>query len=99
MRRPGGVAILDRRHLLRLYPKCFVGSEVVDWLVRSEGLTRDEAAQVGKLLMDRGDVHHVLDEHPFLDGRLFYRFRVDEMRDMGAAPPPDRPVGSPGRRS
>jgi potassium-dependent mechanosensitive channel len=78
MRGPDGVTILDRRHLLRSYPKCFVGSEAVDWLVRNEGLTRDEATHVGKLLVDRGEVHHVLDEHTFRDGRLFFRFRVDD---------------------
>src|SRR5581483_4906661 len=81
MRGPGGVAIVDRRHLLRTYRRCFVGSEAVDWLVAHENLGRDEAARVGQLLVDRGVVHHVLDEHPFRDGRFFYRFRADDADD------------------
>lgn len=86
MRGPVGVAIHDRRHLLRWYPRCFVGSEAVDWLVHNEGLTRDEAAHVGKLLFERGNVHHVLDEHVFRDGHLFYRFRGDDDAGTAAGP-------------
>jgi small-conductance mechanosensitive channel len=84
MRGRDGVGIHDRRYYLRWFPRCFVASEAVDWLVRMEGLTRDEAVHVGKLLFERGDVHHVLDEHVFHDGHLFFRFRAD---DVDAAPP------------
>jgi len=45
-----------------------------------EGLTRDEALAVGNLLVRRRIVHHVLDEHGFEDGNLFYRFYADEPR-------------------
>jgi potassium efflux system protein len=78
MRGPDGVAIVDRRHLLTTYPKCFVGREAVDWMTRAAGLTRKEAVALGQLLNDRGIIRHVLDEHGFEDGRLFYRFRADE---------------------
>lgn len=78
MRGPNGVAIEDRRHLLTVYPKCFVGREAVDWLTRNVGLTREEATMAGQLLMDRGALRHVLDEHGFEDGNFFYRFREDE---------------------
>jgi len=71
---PGGVPIADRRHLLTVYRQCFVGREAVDWLVRGEGLTRGEAVAVGRLLVARGRVRHVLEEHGFEDGGLFYRF-------------------------
>jgi len=86
MRGSDGVAIHDRRHLLRWYPRCFVGSQAVDWLVHNEGLTRDEASHVGKLLFDRGDVHHVLDEHVFRDDHLFYRFRADDADGTATSP-------------
>ena len=78
MRAPGGLDIKDRRHRLSVYPKCFVGTEAVDWLIRSLDLTRDEAIRLGQTLVERRIVHHVLDEHPFRDGNYFYRFCADE---------------------
>jgi len=78
MRGPGGVAIEDRRHLLSHYRKCFVGSEAVEWLMRANGLSRDEAIHLGQSLVERRIFHHVLDEHPFRDGYFFYRFYADE---------------------
>jgi small-conductance mechanosensitive channel len=81
MRGPDGLAIEDRRHLLSVYPKCFVGSEAVAWLMRVHDLTRQEAIHLGQSLVQRGVFHHVLDEHPFRDGNFYYRFYADEHRD------------------
>ncbi|MEP7010475.1 MAG: mechanosensitive ion channel domain-containing protein [Acidobacteriota bacterium] len=78
MRGEGGVAIEDRRHLWNVYPRCLTGREAVDWLVRAEGTSRREALRVGRLLVERGLLHHVLDEHPFEDANYFYRFYADE---------------------
>jgi small-conductance mechanosensitive channel len=78
LRGPDGVPIRDRRHLLTVYPSCFVGREAVEWMTTREGVTRDEAVQIGQLLVDRGIIHHVLDEHGFSNGDLFYRFYADE---------------------
>lgn len=78
MRGPDGLAIRDRRHLLALHPRCFVGSEAVAWLMRAENLRRDEAVRLGQSLVQRGVFHHVLDEQPFRDGNFFYRFYADE---------------------
>jgi hypothetical protein len=78
MRGRGGVAIADRRHLLTAYRRAFVGSEAVAWLRREANLTRDEALSVGRLLVERRLVHHVLDEHAFEDEGYFYRFYADE---------------------
>jgi hypothetical protein len=78
MRGPDGVAIADRRHLLSIHPRCFVGREAVDWLVAREGLGRAEAVRLGERLVGLGLVHHVLDEHGFRDAHLFYRFRADD---------------------
>ncbi len=80
LRGAGGIAIADRRHRLTVYPKCFVGAEAVDWLVRTFDLERGEAVRLGQTLVDRGLVHHVLDEHPFRDGGYFYRFYADEVQ-------------------
>jgi small-conductance mechanosensitive channel len=75
MREPGGVPVEDRRHLLSVYPRCFVGSEAVDWLLRATELSRPEAVALGQELVERGFVRHVLDEHGFRDGNFFYVFR------------------------
>ncbi len=76
MQEPGGVPVQDRRHRLAVYPRCFVGSEAVDWLLRTAELTRGEAVALGQRLVDRGFVRHVLDEHGFRDGAFFYGFRA-----------------------
>jgi small-conductance mechanosensitive channel len=78
LRSEGGIAIRDRRHLLATHPRCFVGREAVDWLVRHEHVSRGEAVALGQRLVELGVVHHVLDEHPFRDGHFFYRFREDD---------------------
>ncbi len=78
MRGPDGVAIADRRHLLTQYTRCFVGSDAVEWLMRAQDLSRAEAVRLGQTLIERGILHHVLDEHPFRDGAFFYRFYADE---------------------
>ncbi len=78
MRGEGGVAIEDRRHLWNVYPRCLIGREAIDWLVRTEGTSRREALRLGRLLAEHGLLHHVLDEHPFDDANYFYRFYADE---------------------
>jgi small-conductance mechanosensitive channel len=78
MRGPMGVPVEDRRHLLSVYRRCFVGSEAVDWLADHAGLTRSEAVAVGQRLVDLGCIRHVLAEHGFRDGHYFFRFREDE---------------------
>lgn len=82
MRGADGISTSDRRHLLTVYRRCFVGREAVDWMTHALGLTRIEAVELGQRLMERGAMHHVLDEHGFKDGHFFYRFRAD---GVGAA--------------
>lgn len=74
MKGPGGVEVKDRRYRLNVYPDCFVGSEAVDWLMRTQKATRKEATRLGQLLYKEGLIQHVLDEHPFDDDYLFYQF-------------------------
>lgn len=78
MRGPDGLDIVDRRHHLRVYPRCFLGREAVDWLVRNEGISRERAVALGRMLVDHDILHHVLDEHGFHDDDFFYRFRSDD---------------------
>lgn len=67
MRSPEGVEIKDRRSGLKLFAKCFVGCEAVDWLMEHEKATRPEAITIGELMVSEVFIHHVLDEHGFND--------------------------------
>ncbi len=78
MREPEGVEIKDRHHRMNLYPRCFVGSEAVEWLMQTQNCTREEAIDLGQLLVDRGIIHEVTDANPFRDEYFFYRFYADE---------------------
>jgi hypothetical protein len=71
----GAVAIRDRRHLLRSYPRAFVGREAVDWLTARYDLSRGEAVALGERWVELGLVRHVLDEHGFRDGHFYYQVR------------------------
>ncbi|TSR75303.1 DEP domain-containing mTOR-interacting protein [Bagarius yarrelli] len=75
-----GKVIKDRRHHLRTYPNCFVGKELIDWLIEhKEASDRDVAIKIMQKLMDQSIIHHVCDEHrEFKDMKLFYRFRKDD---------------------
>ena len=74
LRSPEGVEVTDRRYLLRVYPRCFIGSEAVSWLAENENLTRSEARSLGERMLELGQFRHVLDEHGFIDGSFYYRF-------------------------
>lgn len=78
MRGPEGLSIRDRRFRLTRYPNCFVGSEAVAWIVRTQKATHAEAVRLGQLLVERGIIHHVTDEHSFKDENLFYCFYETE---------------------
>ena len=78
MRGQTGVAIEDRWYHLKLYPKCFIGSEAVEWLMHTQKLTKEEAIRLGQMLVEHQIIHHVVDEHRFKDGYFFYRFYEDE---------------------
>lgn len=58
-----------------------VASELVDWFVSSgEAETREQAVELGQLLVNTDYIHHVVDEHNFEDAYLFFRFRQDGER-------------------
>ena len=42
-----------------------------------EASDRQTAVTIGQLLVDTDYIHHVVDEHNFEDGFLFFRFRQD----------------------
>ncbi|APB32717.1 Putative DEP domain-containing mTOR-interacting protein [Gloeomargarita lithophora Alchichica-D10] len=64
----------DRWYQFRRYPQCFTGAEAVEWLMRTQGLSRKQATQVGEELCKLGLIRHSTGEHPFRDGNYFYGF-------------------------
>jgi hypothetical protein len=82
MRSEGGVEIKTRRFKLKLYQRCFVGSEAVDWITKHAKVSRPDALKIGQKMLDKGIFHHVLDEHQFQDENLFYRFQDDEGKSI-----------------
>ena len=72
-----GVGIKDRRWRLRKYKQCFIGSDLVNWLILQEDLhieSREQAVAIGEILMYRGIIKHVVETEPFADDYFFYRF-------------------------
>ncbi len=82
MRGKDGLAIKTRRYQLKLYQRCFVGTEAVDWLTKNLQISRTEAVAIGQELIDKKVVHHVNNEHLFKDEPLFYRFYEDEGKSI-----------------
>ncbi len=80
IRGANGIEIQDRHHNLKLYPKCFVGSQLVDWMVTHLSISSEEAVQLGQRFIDEKIIHHVQDQHDFENDYLFYRFYMDELR-------------------
>ncbi len=80
MRGIDGVSICSRRYRLQLYRACFIGHDAVDWLVQQYDISRPEAVEIGQSMLERGIIHHVLDQHQFADSHLFYRFYSDELK-------------------
>lgn len=78
MRSENGLEIQNRRFRLTVYSDCFIGSEAVTWLAKTQNATREAAVRIGQAMVEQGIFHHVTDEHPFKDEYLFYRFYEDE---------------------
>lgn len=100
MRHPEtGFKVADRRWRLLQYPKCFIGSEAVQWMVENMELDQVAAIQTGQHLMDAGIMHHVTHSEPFSDNYHFFRFQEDDessvlnmKRIWDPARPPRNPV-------
>jgi hypothetical protein len=82
MRSEKGVDIKTRRHKLKLYQRCFLGNEAVDWIVQRVKVSRQDAVILGQKMLEKGIIHHVLDEHKFKDEGLFYRFKDDDGKSI-----------------
>jgi hypothetical protein len=78
MRDIGGIKVKDRRYHLRVYPRCFIGSEAVEWMKQQLPMTVEECVKLGQRLIDAKLIHHVTNDREFQDGYFFYRFYWDE---------------------
>jgi Domain found in Dishevelled, Egl-10, and Pleckstrin (DEP) len=77
IRSDAGFTVEDRSYMGTRHSKVFVGSEAVEW-IQAQGYTLNEALSMGQRLIDLSIVHHVADEHPFKNEKLYYRFYRDE---------------------
>ncbi|KAE8598952.1 hypothetical protein XENTR_v10017002 [Xenopus tropicalis] len=74
-----GNLIKDRKKKLTSFPKCFIGSEFVDWLLEiGEIHKQEEGVNLGQALLENGIIHHVSDKHQFKSEQMLYRFRYDD---------------------
>lgn len=69
-----GIPIIDRHWHLKFYRYCFLGMDLVDFLIENfEDIeTREEAVEYGNKLMSENVFSHVVAKHRFLDGHYFY---------------------------
>lgn len=84
---PEGVDIRDRNYHFSMYLNCFVGSEAVDWLIQRYSISRQEAVEIGQILLKAGYIHHVVDEHDFEDKYLFY----EQLQTVSSAASDEQP--------
>uniref|UniRef100_A0A8D3D968 Phosphatidylinositol 3,4,5-trisphosphate-dependent Rac exchanger 2 protein n=1 Tax=Scophthalmus maximus TaxID=52904 RepID=A0A8D3D968_SCOMX len=74
-----GHLIKDRKRKLTTFPKCFLGSELVSWLMEiGETGNPEEGVHLGQALLENGIIHHVTDKHQFKPEPVLYRFRYDD---------------------
>jgi len=70
-----GVRIKDRRYHFRVYKKCFLGNEAVDWLMNNKKAnTVEESVEILRCVMEEGLMEHVQFDHLPKNEKLFYRF-------------------------
>ncbi|KAJ6665662.1 hypothetical protein lerEdw1_002032 [Lerista edwardsae] len=69
--------IKDRRRKLSTVPKCFLGNELVSWLIEIGEISKpEEGVNLGQALLENGIIHH--DKHQFKNEQVMYRFRYDD---------------------
>ncbi len=69
-----GLDVRDRHYLGNIYPACFTGTSLVEWLIQYHNSTHADALQIGQQLLDQQLICHVHEEPTFRDGFSFYRF-------------------------
>ncbi|OBA23822.1 hypothetical protein METBIDRAFT_35051 [Metschnikowia bicuspidata var. bicuspidata NRRL YB-4993] len=79
----GGLKLVDRTWHFKLHPHCFLGCDLVTWIINlfDNIDSREAATDYGQSLMDKNLFCHVENRHGFLDGHYFYEFH-DEFVDQ-----------------
>ncbi|XP_047111766.1 1-phosphatidylinositol 3-phosphate 5-kinase [Schistocerca piceifrons] len=73
-----GLGLHTHRYRLRNYRGCFLGSELVDWLLaRERAGTRSQATAIGQALIE-GNFLECVSEQYFIDGYALYRHLKQE---------------------
>lgn len=70
-----GIRLIDRKWHWKVHSNCFLGMELVSWLLENfkDIDTREDAVNYGNELMDKGLFVHAENRHKFLDGHYFYQ--------------------------
>lgn len=75
------VKLEDRKFRLKTYHQVFVGTDAVDYLIKSgAAASREDAVDLGKALQQMNLFEHVFRDHDFKDEYLFYRMMSDNER-------------------
>lgn len=74
-----GLNLVDRTWHFKVHPHCFLGNELVSWLIENfqEIDSREEGTEFGQELKVMGLFKHVESRHGLLDGHYFYEFEDD----------------------
>mmetsp|Transcript_27041 Transcript_27041/g.57889 ORF Transcript_27041/g.57889 Transcript_27041/m.57889 type:complete len:692 (+) Transcript_27041:225-2300(+) len=68
------VKLEDRKFRLKTYKQVFVGTDAVDYFIKSGAASsREDAVELGKALQQMNILEHVFRDHGFEDAYLFYR--------------------------
>ncbi|MCO5592160.1 hypothetical protein L7F22_046156 [Adiantum nelumboides] len=68
------VQVKDRFYKMRLFSRCFPGSEALDIFADDQYCEKEEAVEFGRKVAAKHFIRHVLQENLFEDGNHFYRF-------------------------
>ncbi|KAG5182768.1 mercuric reductase [Tribonema minus] len=74
-----GVEVKDRKYHLTTYPKVFIGTDAVSFMLGDGTASSiEDAVDIGNIMMEAGAFQHVTKDHAFKNEPLFYRFAADE---------------------
>lgn len=69
-----GITFVPYKYRLRTYPECFLGSELVDWLIcQQKAKTRVQAAALSQALLEGSYIESFIEPCTFVDGSVRYR--------------------------
>ena len=91
MQQVSGLSFKDRMWHVKVFKRVCLGSECVDWLIRTFNAidTREEAVDFGNYLLQKGVLEHIYNRHGFLDGFYFYRigkdFELDTLKEKSSS--------------